>query len=173
LTGAHPKQRRCFLHFRRTQPPEKLLLRPHRRGSVLLETIGSAELLAESLDSAGGINKLLFARKERMALIADIDADAWLRAAGHKRIPTGTVNRTGDITGMGFLFHDVLLCSDVRSREFTATSADAIRFKIGLRTLAALNAKGKKAAKTTKRDTVASDNAVPFASTAFCIVSLP
>jgi hypothetical protein len=117
---------------------EKLFLRPGGSGrGGLLEAVGSAELLAEPLDPTGGIDELLFSGEERMALIADIDADPGLGAAGYKRIAAGTVHRTGHITGMGFLFHSLLLCTDVREGGFAATSADALRFKIGLGTLAA------------------------------------
>jgi hypothetical protein len=98
-------------------------LRLGRRGhglfGGLLEAVRAAELLAESLDAAGGIDKLLFAGEERMALAANIDRDSLGRAAGDKRIAAGTVNRTGLITGMDFFFHRInSLSSSVRQATF-------------------------------------------------------
>jgi hypothetical protein len=80
-----------------------------RHGCFLgfLEAVGSAEFLAESFDSTSGVYKLLFAGEERMTLVTNIDADPRLRAAGHKRVTASAVYRTGHITGMGFLFHDL------------------------------------------------------------------
>src|SRR3982751_6613140 len=53
----------------------------------LLEAVGAAELLAEPLHAAGGVDELLLAGEERVALAADVDVDLRRRAAGGERIP--------------------------------------------------------------------------------------
>jgi hypothetical protein len=83
-------------------------------GGGLLEAVGSAELLAEPLDAAGGVYKLLLAGEERMARRADINIDLRLGAAGDKFISTGTFYMTGHIPGMDLFFHGRLLQISVR-----------------------------------------------------------
>jgi hypothetical protein len=84
------------------------LLRGRRsRGGSLLEAVSPAELLAETLHAAGGVDELLLAGEKGMTDIANIDANARHGAARHKRIPAGTVNIADDITGMNLGFHDI------------------------------------------------------------------
>jgi hypothetical protein len=71
-----------------------------------VEAVGSAELFAEAFDAAGGVDEFLFTCEEGVALIADIDADSGLGAAGLERIAARAVDGTGHVTGMGFFFHD-------------------------------------------------------------------
>jgi hypothetical protein len=110
---------------------DKRLLLRRRCGGGLLEAVGAPEFLAEAFDAAGGVDEFLFTGEERMALVADIDADAGLGAAGHESVAAGAVDAAGHITGMGFLFHGLLLCPDVRGRGFAATSAGAPTSKSG------------------------------------------
>ena len=71
-----------------------------------MEAIGAAELLAEAFHAAGGVDELLLASKERVALIADIDVNPAAGAAGGKRVTASAVNGTSLITGVDFFFHD-------------------------------------------------------------------
>ena len=96
-----------------------------RRGRGLLEAVGAAELLAETLDAAGGVHEFLLAREERVSVAADIDGQPRLRAAGRKRVATGAVNGAGLITRMNLGLHNRLLawsCVARQKRRF-ATSA--------------------------------------------------
>src|SRR3954470_14116290 len=77
----------------------------------LLEAVGPAELLAEPLHAAGGVDELLLAGEERVALAANIDVDLRRRAAGRERVPAGTVHSAGLITGMDLGFHGLTPCS--------------------------------------------------------------
>jgi hypothetical protein len=70
-----------------------------------LEAVGSAEFLGELVHAAGGVNKFLFAGKERVAVAANIDVDLTLRAAGYKRVAAGTVHVAGLVLGMNLGFH--------------------------------------------------------------------
>src|SRR5207253_5482406 len=79
-----------------------------RRGS-LLETIRPAELLAEPLHAAGGVDELLLAREKRMASRADVDVDLRGRAASDEGIPARAVHVAGHVFGMNFGFHGKLL----------------------------------------------------------------
>jgi hypothetical protein len=91
-----------FIQFR-----AKLLLRASsNRGCRLLEAVSAAKLLAEAFHAAGGVDELLLAGEERMALIADIDVNPAAGAAGGKGVAASAVNGTGLITGMDFFFHD-------------------------------------------------------------------
>jgi hypothetical protein len=83
------------------------LFRGSSRRIGLLKAVGAAELLAEAFYPPGGVNELLLAGKERMALAANIDANAGNRAAGHEGISAGTVNRTGLITRMNLALHGI------------------------------------------------------------------
>jgi hypothetical protein len=131
MTGAHPNdsaenRRRHFYLKRQSLLGSTSRGRRSGRTGGLLEAIGSAKLLAEALQSAGGVNKFLLARKERVAGAANIDCNAAQRAARGKRVSTCTVNRAGLITRMNFLFHDELLYPDRALRKITSTSAEGI-----------------------------------------------
>jgi hypothetical protein len=101
----------------RTAQNELLL---DRRGSGFLEAVGSAELLAESLDATGGVDELLLAGEKRMAGRANIDIDLRLGAAGDEFISTGALYRALDVAGMDFFFHGR---SPKDQRALTATAA--------------------------------------------------
>ena len=64
-------------------------------------------LLLEALDAARGIDQLLLAGKERVAIGADFDADhfAFERGAGLKRIAAGAMHLHGMVIGMDSFFH--------------------------------------------------------------------
>src|SRR5687767_10749388 len=90
--------------------PARMLLRCRGSGGGcrrvgLLEAVGPAELLAEPLDAAGGVDELLFAREERVAGATDVDVDAGRRAAGGERISAGAVDIAGLITGVDLRLH--------------------------------------------------------------------
>jgi hypothetical protein len=74
-------------------------------GGVLLEGVGSAELLAEAFDSAGGVYEFLLAGEEGMADVADIDADFCDGAAGLEGVSARTVGGAEHVTGVNFRFH--------------------------------------------------------------------
>ena len=86
----------------------ELFLRASRDGRFL-ETVGSAELLAEAFHAPGGIDELLFAGEERVAIRADIDGDLRKRAAGFERVSAGAVNGAELIFRMRFGLHGWLL----------------------------------------------------------------
>lgn len=64
--------------------------------------------VVELFDSAAGIHELLLARKEGVALIADINGDdiRLLRRAGLERITASAYNFRFSVLGMDRLFHD-------------------------------------------------------------------
>src|SRR3982750_1783795 len=84
---------------------ENGLLLASRRGGRLLEAVRAAELLAEPLHAAGGVDELLLAGEERVALAADVHVDLGRRAAGGERVPAGAVHCAGLITGVDLSFH--------------------------------------------------------------------
>src|SRR5687768_11197454 len=84
--------------------PAVALLLGRGRGS-LLEAVGPAELLAEPLHAAGGVDELLLAGEERVALAADVDVDLRRRAAGGELVAAGAVHGAGLITGVDLRFH--------------------------------------------------------------------
>src|SRR4051812_20017849 len=69
------------------------------RRAGFLEAVGAAELLAEPLDAAGGVDELLLAGEERVAGRADVDVQFRLGAAGDERVAAGAMNVTGDVLG--------------------------------------------------------------------------
>src|SRR5688572_7153009 len=85
-----------------------LLLRPRRRCRCpggLLEAVRPAELLAEPLHAAGGVDELLLAGEERVALATDVDRDLGQRAAGRERVAARAVGGAGLITRVNLGFH--------------------------------------------------------------------
>ena len=78
----------------------------HLKALLLLHTVSLLELI----DTTTGINQLLLARKERVAVAANIHFQhfAIFRRAGLKRCATSASNRYFMIIGMNFRFH---LCS--------------------------------------------------------------
>src|SRR5688500_16113897 len=71
----------------------------------LLEAVRPAELLAESLHPAGGVDELLLAREERVAVAANVDRQLGLGAARRKGVATRAVNAARLITRMNLGFH--------------------------------------------------------------------
>src|SRR3954462_1787709 len=69
-----------------------LLLSGGRGGGGLLEAVGAAELLAKALDAAGGVDELLLAGEEGVAVAADVDRQLLLRAAGFERVSARAVD---------------------------------------------------------------------------------
>ncbi len=62
--------------------------------------------LAEALDTARGVNQLLFSREERVATGADFHVDvAFVRRPGLERTPARTVHGDHIVGGMDFGFH--------------------------------------------------------------------
>ena len=53
--------------------PRLLVLSELGFSGIFLAEVGALEFLLEFLDPAGGIDKLLLAGEERVALVADID----------------------------------------------------------------------------------------------------
>ena len=83
-----------------TAGSERLSVRRLARRSA---TLGSATL--EALDAAAGIDKLLLAGVERMALGADLDVDLRLRRAGHEVVPARAGDVGLDVVGVNVGLH--------------------------------------------------------------------
>ena len=63
------------------------------------------ETLLESVNASAGINQLLLAGVERMALVANLDVDLFLRGAGRERVAAGTGDHRFLVLRMDALFH--------------------------------------------------------------------
>lgn len=70
---------------------------------------GLTVFLLELLDSTSSVNQFLFTRKERMALVTDVDSLVTNCAVDLKGIPTGTMNCTHFVIWMYTLFHLFIL----------------------------------------------------------------
>src|SRR5438093_6759111 len=69
-----------------------------------LAALGVATL--EALHAPAGVDQLLLARVERVAVRADLHAELGLRGTGLERIATGAVHRGRHVLGMDSLLHD-------------------------------------------------------------------
>ena len=69
---------------------------------------GVGVLFGEAFDAAGGVNQLLFAGKERVAIGADFDVEAvaFDGRASLEIVATGAVDCDGVIVGMNTGFHE-------------------------------------------------------------------
>src|SRR6476620_6301802 len=61
----------------------------------------------EPLDAAAGVDQLLLARKEGVALRAELDAEAGHGRAGRELVPAGTVDLALDVVGVDVGLHDL------------------------------------------------------------------
>ena len=68
-----------------------------------------AESLVETINTSTGVNQLLLAGIERVALGADFNADVLLSGAGRKDVATGTTDRCLFVIGMDTVLHVVHL----------------------------------------------------------------
>ena len=75
------------------------------RISFLLQT----KSLVETVNTSTGVNQLLLAGIERVALGADLNADVLLGGAGGKDVATGTADRGLFVLGMDTFLHFVHL----------------------------------------------------------------
>ena len=75
---------------------------PQSGGSLL---VLPAVFLLESLDAARGVNQLLFAGEERMAVRADFNVNVFLGRTRRPRVPAGADDMTFDVFGMNSFFH--------------------------------------------------------------------
>ena len=71
----------------------------------------------EALDSSTGVNELLLARVERVALIAELDANLGDGSAGHEGVAARATDRALHVLGMDSRFHagtpyDLVLVTD-------------------------------------------------------------
>src|SRR5579864_5867064 len=87
--------------------------RPHGVVRAVLRSGGGrrvspAVLLAEAFDAACGVDELLFAGKERVAVGADIGMDLVARGPGGERVATGTLHGRSRVDGVDFFLHQVL-----------------------------------------------------------------
>ena len=64
-----------------------------------------AELLVKSVNTSAGIDQLLLARIERMALRADVDAKILLGGAGFNNLSASTLDGCRLVIGMYSVFH--------------------------------------------------------------------
>ena len=65
--------------------------------------------LVETINTSTGVNQLLLAGIERVALGADLNADVLLSGAGRKNVATGTANGGLFVIGMDTFLHVVHL----------------------------------------------------------------
>lgn len=102
-------------------------------GSILIAIVANSNLLfggfgfalrggvlfLETLDAAGGVDELLLAGEERVAVRADFDAQhvPFYGAAGLPRVAAGAVHRYGMIVGVNSGFHSSPVVR-VRSARF-------------------------------------------------------
>src|ERR1700731_161076 len=77
-------------------------------------------LLGEALDAAGGVNQLLLAGEEGMAIRADFDVQlvALDGRTGREIVPAGAMHRYSVIVGMNTGFHGAPFCR-VRSARLS------------------------------------------------------
>ena len=75
------------------------------RTSSLLQ----AESLVEPINTSTGVNQLLLAGIERVALGADFNSDVLLSGTGRKDVATGTANGSLFVIGMDTFLHFVHL----------------------------------------------------------------
>ena len=75
------------------------------RASSLLQI----ESLVETINTSTGVNQLLLAGIERVALGADLNSDVLLGGTGRKDVATGTANRGLFVIGMDTFLHVVHL----------------------------------------------------------------
>ena len=62
-------------------------------------------VLAEALDAARGVDELLLARVERMAVATDVGVNLRLRGASGELITAGALDRGGRVRRMDIGFH--------------------------------------------------------------------
>ena len=67
--------------------------------------VGDTETLLELVDASAGVNQLLLAGKEGMAIAADFHADVLLGGADLELVAAGTLDGGHLILGMNTLFH--------------------------------------------------------------------
>ena len=67
------------------------------------------ESLVETINTSTGVNQLLLAGVERVALGADFNSDVLLGGTGSKHVATGTANRGLFVLGMESFLHVVHL----------------------------------------------------------------
>jgi hypothetical protein len=72
-----------------------------------MEGLALAVTLLETLDSTGGVYELLLAREERVAGVADLQAQVLFGRVGLERIAAGADGRHQVQLGMYVLLHDV------------------------------------------------------------------
>ena len=82
---------------------------PHYDHAVRTLLLLQAKTLVETINTSTGVNQLLLAGIERVALGADLNADVLLGGAGRKDVATGTANRGLFVLGMDTFLHVVHL----------------------------------------------------------------
>ena len=76
-------------------------------GSLALEggLSGATELISEALNASAGIDELLLTGVERMALVAELDANLGDGGTGHEGVAAGATHRALHVLGMDSRFH--------------------------------------------------------------------
>ena len=82
---------------------------PHYAYAVQASILLQAESLVEPINTSTGVNQLLLAGIERVALGADFNADVLLGGTGRKDVATGAANRSLFVIGMDTFLHVVHL----------------------------------------------------------------
>ena len=79
------------------------------QNAVRILVLLQAETLVETVNTSTGVNQLLLAGIERVALGADLNADLLLSRTGSKDVATGTANGSLFVIGMDTFLHFVHL----------------------------------------------------------------
>ena len=89
---------------------EKQQKNPHHENrSADLDPLLQAETLVEAIDTSTGVNQLLLAGIERVALGADLNTNLLLGGAGGESVATGATDRGLFVLGMDTFLHFVHL----------------------------------------------------------------
>ena len=78
-------------------------------GSAQTQFLLQTKSLVETINTSTGVNQLLLAGIERVALGADLNTDVLLSGASRKDVATGTANRSLFVLGMDTFLHVVHL----------------------------------------------------------------
>ena len=89
--------------------PQKGKKSSYRKSSTNFYLLLQAETLVEAIDTSTGVNQLLLAGIERVALGADLNTNVLLGRTSGKSVATGAANRGLFVLGMDTFLHFVHL----------------------------------------------------------------
>ena len=88
--------------------------RAGRSTATALLLLGLRGPALEALDAATGVDELLLARVEGVALRAELDAQRWDGRTGRELVPAGTVHLALDVIGVNVGLHDLVQSNGAR-----------------------------------------------------------